>query len=792
MKNLFLFLFFFYNIFIINSKKEKDIFNEFKNLRFCGADLIKHEIKFFSNSSKIVRNNSSRHLSGLYRPIRVYLETTYFEYQGSQDYNLKNKMPLLIDALNIAVKGIKGLLEVEDMDNQYLFMDAISTFTYYGIEKWSPIFNTGGDIKSDFLIVVKFDNRNELPNGILASAVPVKLEKATYRPIIGLLTVGRDTSFYSFQKVKEYFNQVFLHELTHALGFLGTMFPYYPNGYSGTVASHYIRGKQRNLIITPKVVEFAKKYFNCQNIVGVELEDQGGTGSAGSHWEQRILLGDYMGAVIYQEEMTISEFTLATLEDSGWYKVNYYTGGLMRFGKNRGCQFIENNCLDSNFKTEFENEFFDFENYLAPSCSAGRLSRTYSMLVQYYQIPDITYSQNFKSDSNSYYSGAIYTTDYCFTHGQNMYEFGYFAGNCKYGNENYGKNIYYFNPDTGKNEINHPNSKLPKELGETYSDTSFCIMSSLVPSGKYKIYGSILHPMCYKTYCSSSFLTIQINSEFIVCPRQGGNVKVKGYDGILHCPDYNLICTGTVMCNDMFDCIDKKSESKKDTYNYNYISLTTQNYKKLPNVEILTAYELSNNGVCPIFCSQCSENKKCKICLNGYNLVEIKKDRNNQIICDNSINLEQGYFKVDDIYYLCSEECKNCKGKKDNCLSCQDNYYFLDKSTKCYNITSKPKGYYLDQDKNIFLPCHPNCATCSRGSVSNERMNCDTCKLDYVYDKTEKNCNPESHGLLIFFIILIIILLLSGIGIGIFIWYKKRKTSKDSKEIEMLSKNINN
>jgi hypothetical protein len=28
-----------------------------------------------------------------------------------------------------------------------------------------------------------------------------------------------------------------------------------------------------------------------------------------------------MGAVVYQEEMVISEITLALLEDSGWYKI---------------------------------------------------------------------------------------------------------------------------------------------------------------------------------------------------------------------------------------------------------------------------------------------------------------------------------------------------------------------------------------------------------------------------------------------------------------------------------------
>ena len=43
------------------------------------------------------------------------------------------------------------------------------------------------------------------------------------------------------------------------------------------------------------------------------------------------------------------------------------------------------------------------------------------------------------------------------------------------------------------------------------------------------------------------------------------------------CPDYNLICTGTVLCNDLFDCIEKKSEPKSNTFNYDYKIKTSQN-----------------------------------------------------------------------------------------------------------------------------------------------------------------------------------------------------------------------
>ena len=43
-----------------------------------------------------------------------------------------------------------------------------------------------------------------------------------------------------------------------------------------------------------------------------------------------------MTSEVYEDEMVLSEFTLALLEDSGWYKVNYYTWWInfMYFFKN--------------------------------------------------------------------------------------------------------------------------------------------------------------------------------------------------------------------------------------------------------------------------------------------------------------------------------------------------------------------------------------------------------------------------------------------------------------------------
>ena len=65
-------------------------------------------------------------------------------------------------------------------------------------------------------------------------------------------------------------------------------------------------------------------------------------------------------------------------------------------------------------------------------------------------------------------------------------------------------------------------------------------------------------------------MTIKILDDYIVCPRSGGKIEVEGYNGYFLCPDYNLICTGTVLCNDLFDCVNKKSEFKSQTFNFYY------------------------------------------------------------------------------------------------------------------------------------------------------------------------------------------------------------------------------
>ena len=172
---------------------------------------------------------------------------------------------------------------------------------------------------------------------------------------------------------------VFLHEFTHILGFTESILSY--KGLLITKNVTRIEGNPKNktLFIGNKAIETASSYFNCNKIEGIELDSNSNSEKLpNSHWNARILLGDYMISGKYYPEQVISEITLALLEDLGWYKINYYTGGLMRFGKNKGCEFLEKDCIKSDGNdvvSSFPNEFCSPNSF--STCSSGRLSRGY-------------------------------------------------------------------------------------------------------------------------------------------------------------------------------------------------------------------------------------------------------------------------------------------------------------------------------------------------------------------------------------------------------------------------------
>ncbi len=117
--------------------------------------------------------------------------------------------------------------------------------------------------------------------------------------------------------------QTIIHEIFHILAFT-------PNLYGGlkgkglVEVNHPVSNKKSFAIASPKVVEMARKHFGCSTLEHIFLENEGGGGTASAHWEKQFL-GNELMTGFTSGNPVLSNISLALLEDTGWYKVNYDT-----------------------------------------------------------------------------------------------------------------------------------------------------------------------------------------------------------------------------------------------------------------------------------------------------------------------------------------------------------------------------------------------------------------------------------------------------------------------------------
>ena len=788
-KYVFVVVIFFLNlIFKMNCQKEQILYK-------CGVDeYIIHEKSIkpipINHNDPLYRRRLDDIDKDGFKKLNIYLDLKNI-IADINNNNLLKYQDLFINSLKKGVETLQALLKVKPIEDPYQFTD--EELKSLNINEWDKEkFGNEASNKNistislgiDLIIFGRFE---ELGIGTLASAGPAFIQEKNGQPIVGLVKINPKID-YSKGKSKEYFQAIILHEFTHILGFNNNYFSKY---FHNILTQPDKYGIIRNYINSTKVIQIAKKYFNCSDLVGVELENYGGNGTAGSHWEARILLGEYMNGVIYNEEQVVSEFTLALLEDSGYYKANYYTGGLMRYGKNKGCAFLKDKCINENHEvnTFFENEFFDSiysKNKLDPSCSSGRQSRTYNAIMLYSNIP-----QNYQYFINSTFGGWA-SADYCpVPHKLDQEENDeYYVGHCSSkGSGGYGSKILY---ESNNHVIYNKSEELYLITGETYSDHSFCFLSSLTKNDSTIVdyFSKVVRSICYEIFCSPKSLTIKIHDDYIVCPRAGGKIKAEGYKGYFLCPDYNLMCSGTVLCNDMFDCVEKKSEIKADSYIYDYTIRTSQNIEsaEIEEEDNITNYELSENGTCPIYCTQCKEDKKCIKCKNDCNLLNgkcikviknceeynitdgkcikciknyafIEKERDN---CTNIENFNEFYTKDDGIsFYPCDGEedtghiknCRKCNFNKNNsklqCYECKNNFILIENLEEINNCYSKEE---VDNNHSYFYINQTHASKCSKAIKNcNECLNdinCIKCEKDFylINNNTERCYNINELG----------------------------------------------
>ena len=392
---------------------------------------------------------------------------------------------------------------------------------------------------------------SSLEEEVDAAGYPILLDQESNRPILGGILLGTHFDF-SKKNTNRFFTMLLLHEISHVLAFNYDLFPLF-EGITEPTTILPVNGLSRVLLKTPKVLEKAKGHFGCPSLKGVELEDQGGNGSAGSHWEARIMLGDYMISTDYPE-LVVSDITLAVFEDSGWYEVNYFTGGLFKTGKGEGCNFLQKTCVDTD-DIERKSRFpMDFCNTEYEVCSPGMLDRGECYIGQY--SSSIMYEYQYFGDTKI---GGFEPADYC-------------PVAMSYPSET-GNYYLYSRCDSNGKKI------LPDEIHQTFGEESFCFQSSLMRSSvdetiKNK-YGDKLTARCLKiTQCDPETLSYKVqidtNKDFNCSDATSQKAyEVNEFEGIFVCPPYWRICGGNALCNDPLKCATAEVITQMtDTTNY--------------------------------------------------------------------------------------------------------------------------------------------------------------------------------------------------------------------------------
>ena len=485
----------------------------------CGADKLKIRPKTLNLTSKIKTNLVKSTNSNVYTPISIGYDFTTLQKPTSMTSSIFSKVKSLLQETR------EEFSKILTIQHQSISLSGKKNY----IKNYCSLKNIGDDysnflVTNDLIIFPMFDS--SLDSGVLAAAVPCLLAN-NYRPIGGVLyistTLGFDATNFDL-----YMKNLLLHEITHILAF-------HPDIFSNL--HMYKTVGSISYIISSNAVAKAREHFGCSSLTQIPLENQGGSGSVGAHWESRYMLGDYMISTDYPDQ-AISDITLGLFEDTGFYKVNYYSGGLFKFGKNKGCEFFNKDCIE-NEQATFD-EFCDTKS--EAMCTLSRAIKSSCYITTYdSKLPS---EYQYFSDPKK---GGIFPTNYCpvpFTsHSSNSY----YSNHCQYGT-----------------------SSLSSQYGETIGSDSLCFMSSLLPESSTTKQNSRI-PICYEVKCDTinNKIIVKIGSSSITCPTEGGTVNSpSGFKGSIECPKYSEICSSNkgLICNEMFSCFTKMAN--KDNYNY--------------------------------------------------------------------------------------------------------------------------------------------------------------------------------------------------------------------------------
>lgn len=222
-----------------------------------------------------------------------------------------------------------------------------------------PVKDPLAKVQGDLIVFVQGQEKPDENYLAFAFACAVQ-QQYDKRPNVGIVVINYSFLPTTLDSLGSSY-RVILHEMTHVLGFSSDLFSYFPN-FNTTFFVFRDSVDSTTSVQGPYLKAHAQKHFGCDSAGQIKLENNGGQGTAGSHWE-KLQLGPEIMTGMVNKEMPLSGFTLALLADSGWYRVNTDLQEQLFWGRGRGCSFLQAVC-DSQF-----SEFSKTQNSGLRQCS---------------------------------------------------------------------------------------------------------------------------------------------------------------------------------------------------------------------------------------------------------------------------------------------------------------------------------------------------------------------------------------------------------------------------------------
>uniref|UniRef100_A0A8C2BLJ1 Leishmanolysin-like peptidase n=1 Tax=Cyprinus carpio TaxID=7962 RepID=A0A8C2BLJ1_CYPCA len=436
-----------------------------------------------------------------------------------------------------------------------------------------------GVVRADFVLYVSAMTTERCgQENIVAYAAYCQLESELDRPIAGYANLCPNMISTQAQEFEGMLSTV-KHEIIHALGFSAGLFAFYhdddgkpltPRSASGLPAYNEslglyqwsdkvikratrlwdIRGGHMvrhtvHLLATPRVVEEARRHFNCPILEGMELENQGGAGTEFNHWEKRLLENEAMTGS-HTQNRVFSRITLAIMEDTGWYRANYSMAENLEWGRGLGCDFVMKSCkfwIDQHRHTRPTLSPYCDSVRSAPlelTCRQDQLAVAVCNLQKFPQSLPAEYQYfdlipGVPEEDLAAYGGAVEIADYC----PFSQEFSWHVGG-EYQRSSYCR-IQENQPATWRNygvEQYGPGSVC------LYQKSPF-VMEQCTKRMTYPDWGS----GCYKVSCTAQGLLVWVQNESYPCVRAGQvinvSIRMNGwvYSGQLICPTCSDFCS---------------------------------------------------------------------------------------------------------------------------------------------------------------------------------------------------------------------------------------------------------